>query len=234
MSEDMKNDLIKLDCPVNKIKVHYHGTDVQKFSFPERAYKKNNLPIFLLQVARLVPLKGQKFLIASLSRVFEIAKKSLDIRLRLIGEGTARNELLKYAAEKGIYHKVDFLGMISYATESLINEYRKADIFIHPSVTPPDGRKEGIPGTIVEAMASGLPVISTYHAGIPYIIQDGYTGILVKEWDIESLANAILKLVYDTGLREYLGRNAQKYATENLDIYKRTEELENIYDILLR
>ena len=108
-----------------------------------------------------------------------------------------------------------------------------ADVFIHPSVTASNGAKEGIPGSIVEAMASGLPVISTFHAGIPYVIKNEDTGILVDEWDIEALSKSILKMA-DANLRKDLGLRAQEYAAKNLDVEEKGKDLENIYRSLIK
>ncbi|HEB83453.1 MAG TPA: glycosyltransferase, partial [Bacteroidetes bacterium] len=102
-----------------------------------------------------------------------------------------------------------------------------------PSVISPKKEKEGIPGTIIEAMASGLPVISTTHAGIPYVIESGRTGLLVDEWDVDALAGAILKLVHSRDLRETIGRAGQEYALNHLDLVHKEAELEAIYDSLL-
>ena len=106
-------------------------------------------------------------------------------------------------------------------------------MFIHPSVTDRKGYKEGIPGAIVEAMAAGLPVISTYHAGIPYIIKNHETGLLIREWDYEDLVKSILELTENLQLRKTLGQNGQDYALKYLNLSIKESELEKIYDNLI-
>ena len=128
---------------------------------------------------------------------------------------------------------VSWNGSTVYASREHKKYLRNADVFVHPSVTDVNGDKEGIPGTIVEAMAAGLPVISTYHAGIPYIINNNKTGLLIKEWDIEALKNTILKIASDSTLRRYLGKNGQEYAMQNLNIKEKEIELEKIYESLI-
>lgn len=113
-----------------------------------------------------------------------------------------------------------------------IKYYHNADIYLQPSVTA-NGEKEGIPGTLIEAMASGLRVISTFHAGIPYIIENEVNGLLVKENDINGIAVSILRLVNDEKLRENLGNNTTIKASKELDLVEKTKELENIYSSLL-
>jgi len=132
-----------------------------------------------------------------------------------------------------MYDYVSYKGKITYASQEHLKILNDADVFIHPSVTAGNGDKEGIPGAIVEAMSAGLPVISTYHAGIPYIIEHNKTGLLVKEWDIKALTEAIICLAERVELRKKLGLAAQKYALENLDLLQKEKELETIYNNLL-
>ena len=111
----------------------------------------------------------------------------------------------------------------------MIREYHGADIFVHPSVVDPQGNKEGIPGAIVEAMSAGLPVISTYHAGIHYIITHNKTGFLVKEHDVVALSEALVKLIKNPELRKTIGLAGQRYAMDNLELMTKEIELEKIY-----
>ncbi len=127
--------------------------------------------------------------------------------------------------------RVVFAGHVPHASDALVRHFREADLFVHPSVTI-RGVKEGIPGTIVEAMAAGLPVIATRHGGIPEVIDSGREGLLVAEHDVAALAAAIEALARDAGCRERLGRAAADRAGRELDLQARTVELERIYDRL--
>jgi colanic acid/amylovoran biosynthesis glycosyltransferase len=226
MSEDMKDDLSKLGCPQGKIIVHYYGTDVSRFRY-KRFHRKKPETIVLM-VASLDEKKGHVYLLQSIAKLDESIRSKL--RFRIVGNGPLEAELKQHVSSLNLDAVVTFLGSLEYLSERFLQEFRNADIFVHPSVVASNGDKEGIPGTIVEAMAAGLPVVSTYHAGIPYMIEHGKTGFLVEERDIDGLAWWITRLTIDSNLRMRIGKNAQKYALRNLDLKKKQIMLENIYD----
>ena len=233
MSEDMREDFLTLGCPEEKIIVHYYGTDVTRFRM-ERSYPERE-PVTLLILANLAPQKGHLFLLQAMEKVVADAP---GLRLNAVG-GTVPGyleyyrELMRFTEEHGLSPYVHFHGPLPYLSPPFMRAIEQADIFIHPSVISPKKEKEGIPGTIIEAMASGLPVISTTHAGIPYVIESGRTGLLVDEWDVDALEGAILKLVHSRDLRETIGRAGQEYALNHLDLVHKEAELEAIYDSLL-
>lgn len=226
MSPDMKEDLINAGCPEDKIIVHYYGTDCRRF-FQKRKYPYKE-KVKLLILASLVPQKGHLFLFESLKNLLKqgITNWSLDI----IGTGQLEEDLNQYVRKNNLDSFIKLLGPKPYASPEMMEAYREADIFVHPSVIAENGDKEGIPGTIIEAMAAGLPIISTYHAGIPYIIGDQWSGLLADEWDIDHLTENIKNLISNHQLREKLGTNGQHFALENLDLRNREKALENIYD----
>ncbi len=229
MSPDMKQDLINAGCPKEKIIVHYYGTDC-KFFYAEHNYTPTH-KIILLILATLVPQKGHMFLFESIK---QLVKKGIKLfELKVIGSGELEEHLKQYIKKNNLSEYVRFLGPIKYASSEMLFAYQDADIFVHPSVIAQNGDKEGIPGTVIEAMASGLPVISTYHAGIPHIIENGETGLLVKEWDVNGLASAIERLITDPKLRIQFGKAGQNYAIHKLDIEKKELALEEIYNKLI-
>lgn len=232
MSPDMKADLLKLGCPKEKIIVHYYGTDTRLLLNNKRIYN-NREKITILQVGTLENKKGQCQVIEAINKLRRSYGIQNKISYQIVGDGPNYTDLKKLIIKYNLEDIVKLNGYIKYGTDIFLQFFKEADIFIHPSIIDKLGDKEGIPGTIVEAMASGLPVISTYHAGIPYIIENEKEGLLVKEKDVDGLARAILRLVNDEKLREFLGKNAQKKAIEELDLYKGTERLEKIYEKII-
>lgn len=225
MSQDMKNDLIKAGCPEHKIVVHYYGTDTDRF-YHTKKYEQNDC-IKLLILANLVPKKGHLFLLKSIKQLQDSGINNF--QLRIVGAGELDIELKAFVIDNNLNSNVIFTGAIPYNSKEMHEEYRNGDIFIHPSVIAPDGDKEGIPGTIVEAMSAGLPVISTNHAGIPQIIEHTKTGWLVNEYDQAALSESIKKLMFNRALREEIGLAGQEFAMKHLNLMVKETELELIY-----
>jgi colanic acid/amylovoran biosynthesis glycosyltransferase len=226
MSEDMADDIVALGCSAEKVIVHYHGIDTRRFSFPQRAYGQD-APVTLLCCGRLVESKGHHHVLRALRRVQRRGR--IDFRVVIVGDGPLETELRRLVHEYGWQDRVTMTGHIPHGSPALIEQFRGADLFAQPSFTL-DGLKEGIPGTIVEAMACGLGVVATHHAGIPSVIHHGREGLLVPENDIAALADALEALIVDPTLRESLGRKAAERAQRELDVRVRTPDLERTYD----
>jgi colanic acid/amylovoran biosynthesis glycosyltransferase len=229
MSEDMRNDLIKLGCPEDKIIIHYYGTDIKNFYY-KREYREKE-KITLLMVSSLDEKKGHIYILKALERLERSIKSK--ICFRIVGDGPLDKKLKNYVKKHGLDKIVTFVGSLKYLSKEFLEEFYNADIFMHPSVVASNGDKDGIPGTIIEAMATGLPVISTYHAGIPYVINHRQTGYLVKERDVSALTEYICEFVEDVNLRKEIGQKAQQYALRKLDLKQKQIELENIYDFVI-
>jgi glycosyltransferase involved in cell wall biosynthesis len=228
MSDDMRHDLVRIGCPEEKIVVHYHGIDTDRFSYPERTYAESN-PVNILLCGRIEPKKAHAQVLQALRLWEERTRRSGAFEVTVMGSGPLRRPLEKLVHDYGWQERVRLLGHIPHGDPRLVEEYRRADVFTQPSVTAA-GEKEGIPGTIVEAMACGLPVVSTYHAGIPELISDGEDGLLVREGDLTALSTALGSLIEDRSLRERLGRAAARTASTRCRLLARTPNLERIYD----
>ena len=140
-------------------------------------------PVTLVTVARLVPKKGIEDAIRA---VAALAPKYPTLSFHIVGDGPQRSGCQTLIEELGVQNQIRLLGQ--QPAEGVKHALKSADIFVAPSYTASDGDIEGIPVAIMEAMASGLPVVSTNHSGIPELVMDGVTGCLVAERDVTNIA----------------------------------------------
>lgn len=232
MSEDMKRDAIALGAPEEKIIVHYHGINATRFRCESREYKRKQ-SYNILCVGTLERKKGQHHLIRALGELRR-QRPDIDARLTLVGKGPLMNECVRIAKEQGLTDRVQLAGYVPHLGSDLLHYYWDADVFVHFSTTQPNNEKEGIPGTIVEAMASGMPVIATQHAGIPEAITNGEHGILLEERDVNGITTSLIDLFESEELRRTLGQSAARRALKNLDVQTKTRVLERVYDTMIK
>lgn len=162
-------------------------------------------PASLLCVASLMPHKGLTHLVDAVAR---LRRSGLDVRCDVVGTGPMRPQLLRRIREAGLEGRVRLLGA---RTEAQVAEALAAsDLFLLPSQVAPDGRREGIPVSLMEAMAAGLPVVATRLTGIPELVVDGETGRLVEPGDAEGLATAVSELLANPDRASRLGAAAQE------------------------
>jgi len=225
-SFSMKEDVVKLGCPPEKVVVHYGGIDIDRFR-PRGKKKKNSAKI--LMCGRMVEKKGFTYGILAFSRVL---KRHPQASLTIIGYGKLRENLEKLVRSLKIEDKVKFVGALPHL--EVQRQMREADIFLSPNVTAKNKDKEGIPNVIKEAMATGLPVISTYHAGIPELIIEGETGFLVPEKDVEALTERLDYLLSHPELWDKMGKRGREVVKEKFNLARQVKELENIYLKLIK
>ena len=223
-SKSMKEELIKLGCDQSKIKVIYGGVDVDNISFNPRKLK-NNLKI--LSVGRFVEKKGFDITLGSFK---EILNEYPYAKLTLIGEGELKQNIEKIIETLGLEKNVEIKSFMPH--EEFIKELDNHDIFILASKTASNGDKEGIPNVLKEAMASGMPVISTMHSGIPELIQDGINGYLVKEGDYHSIVSKINEYVINEKKTFEMCLNARLNVEKNFNVNNTVSQTELIYDEL--
>lgn len=226
-SKQMKRLLIRRGCPSKKITVQYSGIDLKKFSYVKR--KKKTKGIRILTVARLVKKKGLPYLIKAFKKVH---KSHPSTRLIIVGEGRERSKLKALIRKLKLRKYVKMKGDLPH--RKVAKEMRKADIFCLPSVTTKDGDHEGIPNALKEAMATGLPVVTTRHAGIPELVTHKKDGLLVKERDVKGLARNIRKLIRKPSLRIRLGKNGRKKVKRLFNSRRQVRRLQSIYAKLIR
>ena len=154
-------------------------------------------------------------------------KRYPNANLTVAGAGPLRSSLEKLAADLRIGGRIQFKGFVPQS--ELLTLYLKSHIFLHPSEQTPNGDREGVPNSLLEAMATGLPCIATRHGGIPEAITHLKSGILVPESDLASLADWLDRLAADDHLRDSLGRNAARTIEGKFALTTQIEKLEEIY-----
>jgi colanic acid/amylovoran biosynthesis glycosyltransferase len=217
----MRSILLQKGCPSEKMKVHRCGLNLRFFQPKPTDNKKER--IILLTVARLVEKKGIEYSLKAMSKI----KEKYKLRYRIVGDGPLRSDLEKLARRLGLENQVEFLGALD--KEGVVQQMSEADIFVLTSVTAGDGDQEGLPVSLIEAQAMGLPVVSSYHTGIPELIANGQTGLLAKEKDTEKIAAHLGTLVRNHEMRLTFGRKARERVKKEFDLAELNDELADYF-----
>lgn len=220
VSRDMLDQLRALGVPENKLRYNPYGVDI---SFFAGATPSQAPPIFLA-VGRFVDKKGPLITLMAFQRVLE---KVPEARLVMIGDGPLLDASKQFARVTQIMHAVEFHGVQS--PPNVMSAMQKARAFVQHSLRPSDGDSEGTPVAVLEASASGLPVVSTRHAGIPDVIIDGETGLLVDELDVEGMAQAMIRLAQDPELATRMGQAGRRRVEEHFSI---EQSIANLWHII--
>lgn len=222
-SESLRRAIVDLGCDPKKIEIQRTGIPLKEFPFRDRAVPKNGEWQFV-QAGRLIEKKGLPVTLRAFS-TFLMQYRSAT--LTIAGEGPLLSELQNLARELKIADHVSFTGFVSQ--EQLLEIYYRSHIFLHPSQTGRDGNQEGIPNSMLEAMATGLPVFATEHGGIPEAIENGVSGVLVPERGEEVLARALLNAAQDPDLLSQIARAGAEAVKHNFDLANQAQRLEDIY-----
>jgi glycosyltransferase involved in cell wall biosynthesis len=207
------------------------GIDYQKFSSGNRLSLRaqiENETFIILFVGRLVEKKGVRDLISAFSLLNDVYQNQSV--LWLVGDGNERDSLEQQVKELNLQDKIKFFGKLP--NQQLPDFYASADLFVAPSIIDTKGDTEGQGVMLLEAMASGLPIISTNIGGITEIVEDGSNGILVSQQNTEELKNTIEKLLNNSNVRTTLSNNARKTA-QNYDWINIGEKFSALYKRLI-
>jgi colanic acid/amylovoran biosynthesis glycosyltransferase len=219
VSQPMRAALIAMRAAPERVFVNPCGVDSEEFDVTNPGA---NGPV-LVAVGRFAEKKGPQLTLAAFARAVAQVPAA---RLRMIGAGPLFGACVDLARGLGIETAVDFLG--PQPPEVVRRELRAARAFVQHSVVAPDGDSEGSPVAVAEAAACGLPVISTRHAGIPELVVDGTTGLLVEERDVDAMAEAMVSLLTDPGRAAQLGAAARQHIVDRFDMRLRIDSLRRI------
>jgi glycosyltransferase involved in cell wall biosynthesis len=184
----------------SRVDLVYHGIDANRFPPIEtHVAPADRRPVVILSVGRAVEKKGYDDLLPALARL----PASLDWRFEHVGGGPQLPALREQARALGIAGRVTWFGALTQP--DVLARYRAADVFVLSSRVAGDGDRDGLPNVLMEAQSQRLPCVATAVSGIPELIDDGVTGLLVPPRDREALAGAIARLVADPALRARLG-----------------------------
>jgi colanic acid/amylovoran biosynthesis glycosyltransferase len=222
-SESLRGAVIRLGCDEKKIEIQRTGIPLDEFRFRERNFPQDG-EWRLVQAGRLIEKKG---LPVTLRAFASFLRHYPNSTLTIAGEGPLLDDLQDLARALKIDNRVSFTGFISQ--EQLRELYYASHIFLHPSETGPDGNQEGIPNSMLEAMASGLAVFATQHGGIPEAIENGMSGVLVPERDHEALAHALLNAAHDRDFLSRIARGGADAVAQKFDHRIQAQHLEDIY-----
>lgn len=201
VSEDMRRQIIGLGAPAEKVHLIPYGVDPLMFTQTDVAAN----PQLLVGIGRFTAKKAPQLTIKAFAR---IAEEHPDAQLHLAGEGNLLEECQTLVAEMGLVDRILFPGRLS--PEAVANLLSRARGFVQHSIRPEDGDSEGLPLAVLEAMATGLPVVATRHAGIPDAVRDGKEGLLCSEKDVAAMAENMGKILGDAGYAAQLGGNGQE------------------------
>ena len=222
-SESLGRALVEVGCAPEKIRIQRTGIPVNEIPFRAREWPSDGAWKFV-QACRLIEKKG---LGTSLLAFAKFAARYPQSTFTMAGEGPLRSELEARARELGIGDKVAFPGFVSQA--QLRELFYRSHIFLHPSERGADGNQEGVPNSMLEAMASGLPVFATEHGGIPEAIESGQSGILVPEGDHDALAAALLDAVANPDALAAIARSGADSVRQKFEQTAQTRKLEDYY-----
>ena len=222
-SQSLAERLVAIGADRKKIRLHRTGIPLDEIRFTPREAPADGA-WHCVQACRLIAKKG----LATSLRAFAEFSYTYPLAIFTIaGEGPLLQDLHTLAVELGVNDRVSFPGFLPQ--EKLRALYAASHLFLHPSELGPDGDQEGVPNSLLEAMATGLPVLATHHGGIPEAVSDGATGALVAERDHAALAQAMLTLAGDPRRYSAMSRAASASVRTHFDLSEQARVLGECY-----
>jgi glycosyltransferase involved in cell wall biosynthesis len=221
-SSELEQMLRALGVPPSKLRVHRLGIDLAAF----QPSTKSDAPLEVMMIGRFVEKKGFEYGLRAFASASAQAQQPAT--LTLVGSGERERALRAEARRLGMEARVVFAGVLR--KQELAERLQRAHVLLAPSVVGRGGNRESGLIVVKEASACGTVAIGTRHGGIPEIIDDGETGFLVPERDSDAIADRLLRLLRDPGLRARLGAAARRKMEREYDNSTRVEALEALYD----
>lgn len=204
----------------DKIYRVYNGLNLKQFKYKSPTNRK---PV-LLAIGRLVEKKGFSDLISACSM---LSKNEVEYECQIVGEGDLKEQLIEQINSNNLQSKIKLIGPLPQ--NKIKRLIQNASIFVAPCIVGKDGNRDGLPTVLLESMALGTPCISTNVTGIPEVIENKKTGLIVPQNRADLLASAIIKFLEDKDLRVQVSLRARKLIEKNFDIVKNTITVRDIF-----
>jgi colanic acid/amylovoran biosynthesis glycosyltransferase len=223
-SRSLMARLEEMGCPADRLRLNRTGIPLEDFPQVERTFPADGA-WRLTQACRLIAKKGLRTTLQAFAKFHAEYPKA---QLTIAGDGPMQAEIVKTAAELGLADAVEMRGFLSQV--ELHELYAKSHLFLHPSEMTSDQNQEGVPNSMLEAMATGLPVLATRHGGIPEAVTHEHDGLLVDERDVEALGQAMRRLASAPAEWEAMGCAAAQKVREEFEQGRAITRLEEFYD----
>ena len=222
-----KHKAISIGCPPDRIKVIRSGLNCDRFTYQPRSLSEDGR-IQVVTTGRLVEKKGIEYVIRAVAK---LVPNYPQLSYKILGEGPLRPGFIQLIQELQLSENVELLGWCN-ETE-IVKVLKNAHIFVAPSVTAANGDRDAPINVLKEAMAIGLPVISTYHGGIPELVEDGKSGFLVPERDADALAEKLGYLIEHPELWSEMGKVGREFVLQHYNLKLLNDDLVNLYSSLI-
>ena len=222
-SQSLLDRLVELGCPAEKLRMNHTPIPLEHLQPSVRVAPTDGQWRFV-QACRLIQKKG---ILTTLKALAIVKQTHPNLRYLLGGEGPLRERIQQKIEALGLQQNVELLGWLDQ--DQLLAEYNRSHLFLQPSETTKESDQEGIPNSMLEAMATGLPVVATQHGGIPEAVTNGHDGLLVPERSAEELAAALLTLMADSSLLSRMSANAAASVRTNFGASAQVAALEDVY-----
>jgi glycosyltransferase involved in cell wall biosynthesis len=225
---DYSRELLRARCPDSAEKIHRVYNGIEPTDFPAARRRVEGEPLRVIAIGRLIEFKGFHHLVEACGI---LAKRGVAFECVIIGAGPWCEALEKMAVTEGVAGSIRFAGVLGQ--EAVKAELARSDVFCLPSIVDSKGASDILPTVIMEAMACGLPVVSTTLAGIPEMVEHGKTGLLVEPGEVGAvgpLADALAEFAADTERAARFGGNGHRRVTEVFSLAATSGELKRHFD----